>query len=80
MKIHFPPHREGGPERVVGIVTCYELEVWESNTGNSEFLRARGPPSIASNGYRVFLRGKAVAAWCCPNTPPSDVVANKSKL
>jgi hypothetical protein len=38
MKILFPPHREGGNDRVVRIATWYVLEAWGSNTGNSEFL------------------------------------------
>lgn len=45
MKIHFPPYSEGGPERVVGIVTCYGLDVWGSNPGNSEFWVPEAHPS-----------------------------------
>ena len=54
MKIHFPPHSEEGPERAVGVATCYVLDVWGSNPGNSEFCVPEAHPSYLTKGTGSF--------------------------
>jgi hypothetical protein len=58
-----------GPGSSVGVATGYGLDGPGSNSGRGEFFRTRpdrpgGPPSLFSNGDRVFPGGKAAGAWC----------------
>ena len=58
-----------GRSSAVGIVTRYGLDSpgIESQWGDEIFRtrpdRPYGPPSLLSNGYRIFPRGKVVGAW-----------------
>jgi hypothetical protein len=80
---YFPQHPIlRGPGSIVGIATGYRMDGpgIESQWGR-DFphlsRRARGPPSLLYNGYRVFPGSKERPGCDADPTPPSRVVVKK---
>jgi len=72
-----------GPDSVVGIATGYGLDGpgFESRWGGDIFrtcpYRPWGPPSLLSNGYLVFPRGKKRPGRDADPSPTSSAVVKK---
>ena len=77
-----PSSEYSGPGSVVGIVTCYRLDVWGLNPGGGEIFRTCpdwpwGPPSLLYSGYRVFPGGKERPGRDADPPPPSSAMVKK---